>query len=263
MSSTITVLLVVVLAIPLLMYVMQDSLLFHPQPLSEAQRISIRHRFPGVEEIVLQAEDARLHAWHVKGQPSKPLVIYFGGNAEEVSWMIEDARTRAPGVGWLLVSYRGYGGSQGALSEATITADALRWYDHAVKGLAATRVIAFGRSLGSGAAVSLAAQRKISSVVLVTPYDSLVEVAKHHYPYLPVRLMLRHPFDSVDRAPKLAMPLLCIAASRDEVIPMERARRLFDAWGGPKQWVELPGADHNGTDGMPAFWQAITAFLQQ
>lgn len=263
MSSAITVLVIVVVAFPLLMYLMQDQLLFHPQPLSEAQRKQIGARFADVEEIVLQADGARLHAWHVRSRPGRPLVIYFGGNAEDVSWMIEDARSRVPGVGWLLVSYRGYGGSEGSPSEAAITADALRWYDHAVKELGATKVIAFGRSLGSGAAVALAAERTISSVVLVTPFDSLVEVAKHHYPYLPVRLMLRHPFDSARRAQKLAVPLLCIAASRDEVIPIERARALYDAWGGPKQWVELHGANHNSTDGIPAFWQSITAFLQQ
>ena len=263
MSSTITVLLIVVVAFPVLMYFMQDSLLFHPQPLNEIQRKAIAARFAGVEEIVLQAEGARLQAWHVKGPPGKPLVIYFGGNAEDVSWMIEDARSRAPGVGWLLVSYRGYGGSDGAPSEAAITADALRWYDHAVKELGATKVIAFGRSLGSGAAVFLASERKVSAVVLVTPFDSLVEVAKHHYPYLPVRLMLRHPFESVELAPKLTMPLLCLAAERDSVIPAAHAGRLYEAWGGPKRWILLDGAGHNSTDGAAAFWPSIAAFLEQ
>lgn len=263
MSSTIMVLGIVVLAFPLLMYLMQDQLLFHPQPLGENSRIEIGKRFPDVQEIVLEADGNKLQAWYVKGLPAKPLVIYFGGNAEEVSWMIEDARRRVPGVGWLLVSYRGYGGSEGSPSEATISADALRWYDHAVKELGATNVIAFGRSLGSGPAVFLASERKISSVVLVSPFDSLVEVAKHHYPFLPVRLMLRHPFDSAGLAPKLTPPLLCIAATRDRVIPAVHARRLFDAWGGPKQWLELEGADHNDTDGMPAFWPAISAFLQR
>ena len=263
MSSTVTALLIVVLAFPLLMYFMQDSLLFHPQPLNEMQRKAIAARHAGVEEIVLQAEGARLHAWRVKGQPGKPLVIYFGGNAEEVSWMIDDARSRAPGVGWLLVSYRGYGGSDGAPSEEAISADALRWYDHAVKELGATKVITFGRSLGSGAAVFLASQRKVDAVVLVTPFDSLVEVAKHHYPYLPVSLMLRHRFDSAQLAPKLAMPLLCIAAERDSVIPAAHARRLYEDWGGPKRWILLDGAGHNNTDGAPVFWPSIAAFLQQ
>jgi len=263
MSSALTILVIVVVALPLVVYFMQDRLLFHPQPLNEIQRKEIERRFAGVEEIVLQADGTRLQAWHVKAAPGKPLVIYFGGNAEVVSWMIEPARSRAPGTGWLLVSYRGYGGSEGEPSETTITADALRWYDYAVKELGATQVIAFGRSLGSGAAVYLASQRKIHSVVLVAPYDSLVEVAKHHYPYLPVRLMLRHPFESIERAPGLDMPLLCIAAGSDQVIPPAHAKRLFDAWAGPKRWLELEGADHNSTDGAPAFWPAITAFLQQ
>lgn len=263
MSSTITVLVIVALAFPALMYFMQDSLLFHPQPLNEIQRKAIAARFAGVEEIVLQGDGARLHAWHVKGQLAKPLVIYFGGNAEDVSWMIESARSRTPGVGWLLVSYRGYGGSDGAPSEETISADALRWYDHAVKDLGAARVIAFGRSLGSGAAVFLASQRKVDAVVLVTPFDSLVEVAKHHYPYLPVSLMLRHRFDSARLAPKLAMPLLCLAAERDDVIPAAHARRLYEAWGGPKRWILLDGAGHNSTDGAAAFWPGIAAFLEQ
>jgi uncharacterized protein len=262
-SSTITVLLIVVVAFPVLMYFMQDSLLFHPQPLNDFQRKAIAARHAGVEEIVLQAEGARLHAWHVKGQPGKPLVIYFGGNAEDVSWMIEDGRSRAPGVGWLLVSYRGYGGSDGAPSEEAISADAVRWYDHAVKELGATKVAVFGRSLGSGAAVFLASQRKVDAVVLVTPFDSMVEVAKHHYPYLPVSLMLRHRFDSAQLAPKLAMPLLCIAAERDSVIPAAHARRLYEAWGGPKQWILLEGAGHNSTDGAAAFWPGIAAFLEQ
>ncbi|HEX6689591.1 MAG TPA: alpha/beta hydrolase [Burkholderiales bacterium] len=263
MSSALTVLVIVVVAFPLLMYLMQDQLLFHPQPLSEQHRHQVRQRFPDAQEVFLQADGVRLHAWHVKAQPGKPLVIYFGGNAEEVAGMLFEAPARAPGAGWLLVSYRGYGASEGSPSEAAITADALRWYDYAVKELGAAKVVVFGRSLGSGAAVYLASERKVSSVVLVTPFDSLVEVAKHHYPYLPVRLMLRHPFESVERAPKLSMPLLCIAAERDQVIPAAHARRLYDAWGGPKQWVELPGADHNSTDGIPAFWQSITAFLQQ
>ena len=249
------------IGVPLLMYFMQDKLLFHPQPLTERNRAEISKRFSGVREILLQDEGVKLQAWHVPGAPGSPLVLYFGGNAEEVSWMIEDARSRVPGLGWLLVSYRGYGGSDGAPSEATITADALRWYDYAAKALGAREMIAFGRSLGTGAAVYLASQRPVRGVVLVTPYDSLVEVAKEHYPYLPVRLLLRHPFDSVERAPALRMPLLCIAAGRDQVIPPTHARRLYDAWGGPKQWLELEGAGHNTTDDHPLFWQNVTSFL--
>jgi uncharacterized protein len=263
LASLATILAVVVIGFPLLMFLVQDRLLFFPQPLAESRRAEIKNRHPAVGEIVLESENQKLHAWHVRAAPGKPLVIYFGGNAEDVSWMLEDAATRAPGVGWLLVSYRGYGASEGSPSEASISADALKWHDYAVQNLGAKEIVAFGRSLGSGAAVFLASERKLASVILVTPFDSLVEVAKHHYPYLPVGLLLRHRFDSAGRAPKIAAPLLCIGAARDNVIPVVHARRLYEAWGGPKRWILIEEAGHNGTDGAPVFWRSITAFLEK
>ena len=263
LTSLATILAVVVIGFPLLMFLVQDRLLFFPQPLAESRRAELKKRYPAVGEVVLESENQKLHAWHVKAAPGKPLVLYFGGNAEDVSWMLEDAVMRAPGVGWLLVSHRGYGASEGSPSEASISADALKWHDYAVANLGAKDIVAFGRSLGSGAAVFLASERKLTAVILVTPFDSLVEVAKHHYPFLPVSLLLRHRFDSIGRAPKIAVPLLCIAAGQDNVIPAVHARRLYEAWGGPKRWIVIEGAGHNDTDGAPAFWQGITGFLSE
>lgn len=251
------------LGVPLSLFLLQDRLIFHPQPLAEPRRAELLQRFPNVTEVFVQSGGGKLHAFHVRGRPGGPLVIYFGGNAEEVSWIVGDLAAQAPGASWLLTSYRGYGLSDGAASESAIAADALRWYDYARKELRAENVLAFGRSLGSGAAVFLASQRRLAGVILVTPFDSLVEVAKRHYPYLPVSWMLRHRFDSAALAPAIRTPLLCIAAMRDEVIPASHARTLYDAWGGPKRWVGLEGAGHNSTDGAPAFWQNIRAFLEQ
>jgi pimeloyl-ACP methyl ester carboxylesterase len=262
LSSLAAILAIVAVGIPLLMFLLQDRLLFFPQPLDAGQREAIARRFPLSQERFIQSESGeRLQAWYVAGDPHKPLVIYFGGNAEEVSGMLEDAQTRVPGLGWLLVSYRGYGGSEGKPSEAAITADALRWHDYAAKELGAKEVIAFGRSLGSGAAVFLASQRQLKAVVLVTPFDSLVEVARHHYPFLPVGTLLRHPFDSASRAPGITAPLLCIAGTRDEVIPAVHARRLYEAWGGPKHWLLLEEAGHNTIDSHPLFWRNVADFL--
>ena len=117
-----------------------------------------------------------------------------------------------------------------------------------------------GRSLRSGVAVHLASQRRLDGVVLLTPFDSMVEVAKQHYPLLPVSLLLRHRFDSVSLAPKITAPLLCLAAQDDEVIPIEHARLLYGAWGGQKRFVEL-GGGHNGADGHPDYWPAVRQFL--
>jgi pimeloyl-ACP methyl ester carboxylesterase len=208
---------------------------------------------------MIPVEDGRhLHAWHIKGDP---LVLYFGGNAEDVSWMLEEALERAPGTGWLLTSYRGYGASEGEPSETALLADGLRWYDYAVRELKPRKLLVFGRSLGSGVAVPVAAEREVAGVILSTPFDSMVQVAKHHYPWLPVSLMLKHKFDSMSRAPQIHAPLLCLAAERDELVPPEHARRLYDAWGGPKQWVQLEEAGHNTTDSHPLFWKNVTEFL--
>ena len=247
----------------LLAYAVQDRLIFHPRPLSAADLSAAKNGARATDDVQIRAKDGtRLQAWYVNAGAGTPLVIYFGGNAEEVSWMIGSAQRNAPGVSWLLVSYRGYGGSDGSPSEASLTSDALQWYDYAAATIKPAHVFAFGRSLGTGVAVALAAARPLDGVVLVTPYDSLVEVAKDIYPYLPVDWMLRHRFDSYARAARIATPMLCIAAEQDEVIPIRHARRLFEAWAGPKQWLPLPNAGHNSTDRVPAFWSSIKSFLE-
>ena len=251
----------VAIGLPLVVYLAQDALIFHRQPLPEARRADVAKRFPAVREIFLQAKDGtKLQAWHAG--TGGPLLIYFGGNAEESSWMLEELR-QVPGVSWLIVSYRGYGLSEGSPGETALIADALQWFDHAatLPGVDAKRVFVFGRSLGSGVAVALAAERPVAGVILVAPYDSLAAVAKRYYWYLPVDLLLKHRFDSIGKAPKLQRPLLCLIAERDDVIPPEHAERLFAAWGGAKQKVLLAGAGHNGTDDDPAFWPTIRKFL--
>jgi pimeloyl-ACP methyl ester carboxylesterase len=249
--------LVIAIGFPLLMYLAQDSLIFYPRKLAEGERVALAKR-PAVESLFIHAADGtRLHAWHAKGDP---LILYFGGNAEEVSWMLDHVARRAPGIGWLLVDYRGYGSSAGSPSQDALVRDALQWYDHIAKNHKA--VYLFGRSLGSGVAVQLAAQRPVAGVILVAPFDSLVEVGKHYYPFLPVKWMLKHPFDSAALAPKITAPLLCIVATADEIIPAVRSRRLFDAWGGPKHWVGLEGAGHNSTDNAANYWTSIVTFLK-
>ena len=259
LSALIKIVAAVVVAVPLTVYLMQDKLIFQPRPIAEAERETIAARHPDVVDTFLQAPDGtRLHGWYIRSKPGAPLVLYFGGNAEQVSWMLDEIPRRETGAAWLLVDYRGYGASGGTPSEQSLESDARAWYDH----FAATnkRIIAFGRSLGSGVAVQLAANRRLDSVILIAPFDSMVEVGKRHYPFLPVGWLLKHRFDSLSLAPKIETPLLCIAATHDEVIPAEHAKRLYDAWAGPKKWLEL-AASHNSIDGHPDYWPSIVSFL--
>lgn len=260
----------VAIGLPLVVYLAQDALIFYRQPLPESRRAEIARRHPAVTEVALSAADGtRIHAWLVRPQSNAPapLVMYFGGNAEEVSWMLDRVgdpeRGETPGVAWLLVDYRGYGGSEGSPSERALVADALAFFDHGAKlaWIDARRVFAFGRSLGSGVAVQLAAQRPVLALVLVAAYDSLAAVAKRYYWYLPVDWLLKHRFDSVALAPGLKQPLLCLIAERDEVIPPAHAEALYAAWGGAKRKVSLTEAGHNSTDAHPLFWPEIRRFI--
>jgi pimeloyl-ACP methyl ester carboxylesterase len=261
LGAVIKVFAALVVGVPLLAFLLQERLIYYPRPLSDAALQDIRLRHPKGQNVFAQAADGtRLHAWHLPGSPDAPLIVYFGGNAEEVSWML-GAASVVPKASWLLVDYRGYGASQGSPSEEALAADALLWYDRFAPQ--AKKIYVFGRSLGSGVAVRLAAERKVDAAILVTPFDSMVAVGRRHYPYLPVDWLLKHRFDSLSRAPKVAAPLLCLVAMRDSIIPPEHAKLLFDAWAGPKRWVALEGADHNDVDGHPDFWPSINAFLNE
>ena len=252
----------VALGFPVLIYFLQERLIFFPQPITQDPL----QANPGVaiEEVSLVTNDqVKLHGWLVKAtlsQTPAPILIYFGGNAEEVSWL---ASTGDRYAGWslLMLNYRGYGRSEGKPGEAELFADALQIYDYAAKRADAGRVAVMGRSLGSGVAVYLAARRPVAGVILVSPYDSIESVAKGVYPFLPISLMLKHRFDSLSRAPRIKAPLLCLVASGDRVIPRPHSERLYAAWGGPKQWREIRPADHDSLAGEPAYWQAIAAFL--
>ena len=247
------------------LYLVQERMIFLRQPLPDTARQAVRS-LRGTSEIEVTAADGtRLHGWlrhTAEGTPPSGLVLYFGGNAEEVSWQIHDAEALAP-RSIAAFNYRGYGLSEGRPSETALAADALAIYDRLVArdDVDPHRIVVHGRSLGSGVAVQLAASRRVRAVVLVSPFDSLRSLARKQYPFVPVSVLLKHPFDSLARAPAIEAPLLVIVGERDRLIPPEYSRRLYDAWAGPKQWTLVPGADHNDIHTRPGYRPAIREFL--
>jgi len=255
----------VLVGVSVLLYLMQDRLLFHPQRLTDGQLQAIRRQFPQAEEITLPVGDGvTLHGWLVKSNAARrpPLLIYFGGNAEEVSSHLGDAALY-PEWSLLLMNYRGYGRSGGRPTERALLDDALLIHEAMTRraDVDPARIVVIGRSLGSGVAVHLAARRSLAGAILVTPYDSILAVARRHYPYAPVGLLLNHHFDSLAAAPAIRTPALFIAAEHDDVIPAPHARRLYEAWGGPKSWQLLPGTDHADIADHPDYAPQLSAFL--
>lgn len=250
--------LAVLVAVPAAAWLGQERLIFFPQPL-----MGTSHLPPGTQPLDLKAADGtKLAGFLVPAatQPA-PVILYFGGNAEEISWTLADRQWPA-GFARAGVNYRGYGQSEGKPAEAPLMEDAKIIFDAlaARPEVDGNRIVVVGRSLGAGIAVRLAAERPVHAAILISPYDSFVEIGKTHYPWLPVAWLLRHRFDSVDHARNAKAPLLTIVGSADTIIPIKRSRVLFDAWAGPKTWVALAGRDHNDLSLDAGFWTAIERF---
>jgi len=199
------------------------------------------------------ADGLTLGAWWVPAQPPARhiTVIVFNGNAGNRSGRAPLARGLSDaGFAVLLCDYRGYGGNPGSPSEQGLVADAVAAHDY-VRSRAdadAGRVIYLGESLGSGVAIALAMQRAPAALILRSPFTSLVDVAAHHYWFLPVRWLVWDRFDSFSRRASVACPTTFIAGDRDSVVPLRLTRRLFDAWPGPKRLIVVAGADHNDAE---------------
>jgi fermentation-respiration switch protein FrsA (DUF1100 family) len=165
-----------------------------------------------------------------------------------------------------MLDYRGYGGNPGSPDEQGLGRDARaarRWVDRELAGRSA-RIAYLGESLGSGVAVGLAAELPPDALILRSPFTSMADVARHHYPFLPVGWLLSERYPSDSRMATLACPTLVIAAERDSIVPATLSRRLFEsAPPAGRRWLLLPGVDHNDYEALAgdAMIEAIVGFL--
>ena len=226
----------------LALFLAQRAMIYFPQPRSSP---------PGTTLATLDVEGRRVLAT-VLPRESPDAVIYFGGNAEDVAASAAGLADVFADHAVYLLHYPGYGGAPGKPSEAAIAADALALFDRVAAQH--RRVVVIGRSLGSGVAVQVASARPVARLVLVTPYDSLEEIAVKNYPVFPVRWMMLDRFDSGRHAAKVTAPTLLIAAERDEVIPRASTDRLLGRFGhGVAKLGVVGGADHNFSDRHPEY----------
>lgn len=243
-------LLSVYIALCLFLFLTQRSQIYFPVEES---------RSPATRSMRLPAGDVELKIWVVDRAGPKAL-IYFGGNAEDVALNLPAFAATFPGHSLYLVNYRGYGGSSGSPSEQGLLADALAVYDEVKKSHGEISV--FGRSLGTGVASHLASAREVERLVLVSPYDSLVNVARAHFRMFPVGLLMRDRFDSLARVPAIRAPTLAVIAGEDEVIPRARSEALVAAFPASQIQVEvIAGARHNSLDLSPQYLERIGKFL--
>lgn len=234
----------------LLLFAGQRSHIYYP----------VRESHPeGFQSIRVQGDGAELKVWVVR-RPGRRAILYFGGNAEDVAYNLAAFSAAFPGHSIYLVNYRGYGGSSGEPTESGLTSDAVAVFDELARRHSEISVI--GRSLGSGVAAFLASVRDIRRLVLVTPFDSLVNVARAHFGYFPVSLLMRDRYDSERLVPSIRAPVLIIIAANDEIIPRARSDALVAAFGPSRARVTvLDGVGHNDIDGRPQYLQSVAEFL--
>jgi len=191
-------------------------------------------------------------------------VIYYGGNAEDLAGHCEEMMTELD-ANILMVNYRGYGQSEGKPGEKELVVDSIALFDLfcAERNILPSTIYLMGRSLGCGVAVQVAAARPgTAGIILVTPFESMETVAHFHYPWLPVKGILRHTFRSIDYAPEIKTPALVVLAEFDEVVPIESGRKLGEALGGPKEFVTLP-MSHNEINEHHGYFETVNRFINR
>lgn len=233
----------------LLMFLTQRSQVYFP--VGEAAA-------PGATSTRFAVDGATLKVW-TAGPARGPALLYFGGNAEDVGASIGEYAARLPGRSLYFVNYRGYGGSTGRPGEKELVGDAIALYDRLRERHAQIAVV--GRSLGSGVAAQLAASRDVARLVLVTPFDSLVNTARAHFRWLPVGLLMRDRYESASRAPAIAADVLVVVAESDEVVPRARSDALIEAFPRRPRVVVLEGAGHNGIGLDRRYLDEVAGFL--
>jgi len=223
------------------------------------------------QNVSFDTEDGiRLGGWFLPGAGNEDgrAVLVFNGNAGDRSFRAPLALALSrEGFSVLLFDYRGYGGNPGHPTEEGLSADAraARAYLAGRSDVDPARIVYLGESLGCAVAVELATHHPPAALVLRSPFTSLADVGRRHYPFLPVRLLLKDRFSSVDRIAGIARPLLVVAGERDRIIPSSHSRRLHDAAGEPKRFALIPGTGHNDEELLDGelFINEVVRFLEE
>jgi uncharacterized protein len=230
----------------------QDHFLYHPVPEATDQ---------GLQEWTFQTRDKTSLKIFMVNEGQKNALLYFGGNAESVALNAPDLQQSLPERTLFFINYRGYAGSEGKPSEELLFDDATQIFDAVAEKF--TEIAVIGRSLGSGVAAYLAAHRPVRQLILVTPFDSIEQVAQQQYPLYPISWLLRDKYDSLSHAPKIKANVLIMLAEHDSIINPERSIRLINAF--TRQQLTavttIKRSNHNNIASKTEYYRQIQAFL--
>jgi uncharacterized protein len=240
-----------------------------------AARADTRPSFEVQQVDIPRSDGARQFGWRMHRDKADPptvddetWVLYLHGNASTVASRMNVkhyTRLRELGLNVFAPEYRGYNGLDGVPSEVGVGADARAAYDYLRKdiGVPAERLVIFGWSLGAAVAVGLASAVDSRAVVLEGAPASIVDIGQQRYPLFPIRLIIRNPFNAIEKIAGVRAPLLFLHSPEDDVVPVAEGRRLFDAAPSPKTFVEVKGGHIEASEiDRDVFYGAVRAFLR-
>ena len=248
-----------------LIYLRQSSLIYYPN--LPGRDLSATPQQLGLvyENIALvTADEVRLHGWFVPAENARGTLLFFHGNAGNVSHRLDSiAIFNRMNLDVLIIDYRGYGQSQGRISETGTYRDAeAAWlYLTETRGIDAGRIIVFGRSLGASIAAWLASQHRPAGLIVESGFSSVPSMAQRLYPFLPVKWLSKFSYDTADYVSAIACPLLVVHSPNDDIIPYAEGRLVYDAAPADKQFLDIRGGHNDGffvsgevyTDGLNRF----------
>lgn len=246
-----------------LLYALQGQLLYQP-----GRELGGTPRDIGLvyEDVTLVTDDGyRLHGWYLPADARQPTVLFFHGNAGNVSHRLDTLRLfHRLGLNTLIIDYRGYGRSEGAPSEPGTYLDATAAWRYLVddRGVPCEDIVVFGRSLGAAVATWLAARYPPRALVLESAFTSVPDLAAKLYPFLPVRLLSRYQYNNRSWIAQITRPVLVVHSVADEIIPFAHGQALFEAAPEPKRLLVIRGSHNDGfLISEEAYLKGISSFL--
>ncbi len=248
--SILTIAISIYLLLALMIYLFQDRMVFLSNLPGRALEASPGDIGLNYEDVSLTTSDnERLHGWYVPATNPRGALLFFHGNAGNISHRLDSIKTfHELDLDILIIDYRGYGQSTGKTSEQGTYLDAQAAWDYLVdtRGIPADRIIIFGRSLGGAIGTWLGVQNTPAAVIIESSFSSGVDIARRLYPFLPIHLLTRLQYPVADYASQLNCPVLVVHSRHDEIIPFSMGQAIYAAVKQEKKFLELRGDHNNG-----------------
>jgi uncharacterized protein len=248
-----------------LIYFRQSSLIYYPNVAGRNLAATPQQIGLAFEDVELLTEDKlRLHGWFIPSENARGTLLFFHGNAGNISHRLDSiAIFNRMNLDVFIFDYRGYGQSQGRVSETGTYLDAEAAWSYLVetRGIDANKIIVFGRSLGASIAAWLASRHRPAALILESSFSSVPSMARRLYPFLPVEWLAKFSYDTRQYVGRIACPLLVVHSKNDEIIPYAEGRLVFDAAPANKQFLDIRGGHNDGfvvtgrvySDGLKSF----------